>query len=106
MFAGSALVTLLIVCSLAVANVDLGINLAVAGLLLCLFLPLGSEARSRASRPRRVLFLDFRRHQYGQGVAAGAVRVLNADKRQWIIDVKQPEAVDGKGATQWQVRES
>ena len=52
-----------------------------------------------------MVFLDFRRHQYGQGVAAGAVEVLNADKRQWLVEVKQPEAVDGKGAVAWQIRE-
>jgi ABC-type sugar transport system substrate-binding protein len=104
-FASSALLTLIVLSVLAVSGVELGINLAVAGLLLCLLLPMGLELRSRSSRPRRVLFLDFRRHQYGQGVAAGAVRVLNTDKRQWLIDVKAPDAVDGKGAVQWQIRE-
>jgi len=104
-FAGSALLTLVALCTMTVAGVDLGVSLAVAGLLLCLFLPMGLELRSRTARPRKVLFLDFRRHQYGQGVASGVVRVLNNDKRQWLIDVKQPEAVDGKGAAQWQIRE-
>jgi len=104
-FAGSAFATLIVLTCLGFAHVELGISLAVAGLVLCLLLPLGLELRNRTSRPRRVLFLDFRRHQYGQGVASGAVKVLNEDKRQWLIDVKSPEAVDGKGAVQWQIRE-
>ncbi|HEY1489361.1 MAG TPA: hypothetical protein VGF84_24865 [Micromonosporaceae bacterium] len=104
-FTGSAFITLIALTCMALARVEIGISLAVAGLLLCLLLPMGLEIRSRTSRPRKVLFLDFRRHQYGQGVAAGAVKVLNADKRQWLIEVKQPEAVDGKGAVQWQIRE-
>ena len=101
----SVLLTLIVLAAMSLAKVEVGVSLAVAGLVLCLFLPIGLELRNRTSRPRRVLFLDFRRHQYGQGVASGAVQVLNADKRQWIIDVKQPEAVDGKGAVQWQIRE-
>ena len=103
--AGAVFACLVSVIALAVSGVELGINLAIAGLLLCLVLPIGMELRSRASRPRHVLFLDFRRHQYGQGVAAGAVEVFNADKRQWLVEVKQPEAVDGKGSVAWQIRE-
>jgi DNA-binding LacI/PurR family transcriptional regulator len=104
-FAAAILSTLACVVVLAIMDVELGINLAIAGLLLCFTLPIGMELRSRASRPRRILFLDFRRHQYGQGVASGAVEVFNADKRQWLVEVKQPDAVDGKGTVAWQIRE-
>lgn len=104
-FAAAILSTLACVVVLAIMDVELGINLAIAGLLLCFTLPIGMELRSRASRPRRILFLDFRRHQYGQGVASGAVEVFNADKRQWLVEVKQPDAVDGKGTIAWQIRE-
>lgn len=104
-FAGASFIGLVAVAVLATFKVDLGINLTIAGLLLCLILPVGLEIRSRTSRPRRVVFLDFRRHQYGQGVAAGAVDVFNTDRRQWVVEVKQPEAVDGKGAVSWQIRE-
>ncbi len=104
-FAGAAFVCLVVVVLLAVFGVDFGINLTVGGLILCLLLPVGMEIRNRTSRRRRVVFLDFRRHQYGQGVAAGAIHVFNTDKRQWLVEVKQPEAVDGQGAAAWQIRE-
>ncbi len=103
--ATAAFVTLIVFAALAFNHVELGVNLAVSGLLLGMLIPVGLEVRSRSSRPRRILFLDFRRHQYGQGVASGALRVLHADKRQWLVDVKQPEAADGKGSVQWQIRE-
>lgn len=91
--------------ALAASGMDLGLNLAFVGLFLGLILPLGLEIRSRTSRPRRVLILDYRLHQYGQAVARGVREVLAADRRRWVSTYRSTGNASADGAVQWQVRE-
>lgn len=100
-FGGSALASLLLCAGLGIAGVDLGLNLAVAGLLLAVLIPAGVEIRTRSGRPRRVWIIDYRMHQYGHALARGAERVLHHDKRQWIVERKQPIGV--AGGVDWQI---
>lgn len=104
-FAGSAVVALLILVVLAMAGIDIGLNLSIVGLVLGLLLPLGIEIRNRSTRPRRVTFIDYRKHHFGQGVAAGLVDVLKNDKRHWRIDIVLPDSQTGSDTLQWQVHE-
>lgn len=73
-FGGSALIPFLLCAALSIAGVDLSLNLTIVGLLLAVLLPGGLEIRKRTSRPRRVVIVDNRKHQYGHAVARGAKR--------------------------------
>jgi ABC-type sugar transport system substrate-binding protein len=85
-------------------DVEVGLALAVAGLLLAIFIPFGIEYRSRAYRPRRVVIVDYRAHQFGHAVARGAMRTLNLDPREWIVEYKTPDEAEGDTVA-WQVRQ-
>lgn len=106
-FAGSALVAGALCAALAATRMDLGLNLAFVGLMLGLVLPLGLEIRNHASRPRRVLVLDYRSHQYGQAVHRGVRSVLDSDdeKRSWRVEYRATGTPSADGAVEWQVRE-
>lgn len=85
------------------AGVDLGLNLTAVGLLLGVLLPGGIEIRKRTSRPRRVVIVDSRRHQYGYAVARGAERALYNDKNHWLIDKKLPSSTAMTNNINWQI---
>lgn len=98
---GSALTSLFICLLLYVAGTDIGISLAIVGLVLAVLIPGGIEVRQRAGRPRKVLILDYRAHQFGHAVAREAIKLLHADKRQWYVEHKRPNP--GHGGVQWQI---
>lgn len=98
---GSALTCLLLCLVLHLVGLAIEINLAVVGLVLAVLLPSGIEVRQRAGRPRRVLILDYRAHQFGHAVARDATRLLHQDKRQWYVEHKAP--APGHGGVQWQI---
>ncbi|HEV7168705.1 MAG TPA: hypothetical protein VGN49_12150 [Micrococcaceae bacterium] len=104
-FAGSAVVGLLLLVLLTLTGVDIGLTLSIVGLVIALLLPLGIELRNRTTRPRRVTFIDYRKHHFGQGVAAGLVEVLKNDKRHWRIDIVLPDSTSGLDTVQWQTHE-
>lgn len=103
-FGAALLVALIPSLGMHLTGVDPGINLTIVGLILAVVLPLGIEFRNRAYRPRRVVILDYRAHQYGHAVARGAMRTLNADTRQWIVEYKTPSDTTGESLA-WQIRE-
>jgi DNA-binding LacI/PurR family transcriptional regulator len=85
-------------------SVDVGLNLTIAGLLLAITLPVGIEYRNRAYRPRRIVILDYRTHQFGHAVARDAMRTLSGDGRDWLVEYKSPTDTEGESLA-WQVRE-
>lgn len=101
-FAGSAALGLLVYCVLAFQGISVGTNLGVVGLVLALVLPLGVEIRNRTTRARKVWFLDYRNHHFGQGVASSLANHLSRDSVLWEVSVMRPEA--DEPAAQWQVR--
>ncbi len=102
-FAGSAAIALVVYAALAVQGLDVGTNLGIIGLLLAMVLPLGIEVRNRTSRPRKVWFLDYRSHHFGQGIASSLTAHLARDHVLWDVAVMRPEA--DEPAMQWQVRQ-
>lgn len=104
-FGGSGLIGIILTIALHSVGLDLGLNLTIVGLILAIVLPLGIEVRNRTSRPRRIIVLDYRSHQYGHAVARGVIRLLNTDKRQWQTDVRSTGTSSTVGALQWQIRE-
>lgn len=104
-FAGSAFSGSVLCAILAATGMELGLNLTFVGLFLALVLPLGLEIRNRTGRPRRVLILDYRSHQYGQAVARGVRDVLSCDRRRWLTEYKSTGTSTTQGATQWQTRQ-
>lgn len=104
-FAGSALLSLLLCSALAMGGVELGLNLSLVGLFIGLLLPGGIEIRNRSGRTRRVLVLDYRLHQFGHAVARGVMRTLNSDKRRWEVTYKGPGSEATHGAIEFQLRE-
>jgi DNA-binding LacI/PurR family transcriptional regulator len=99
-FAGSALVGLLMVVILAVGGVNLGLNLAIVGLFLGLLVPLGIEIRNKGGRARRILVLDYRVHEFGNAVLRGVKRALDDDSRHWSVEYATD--TDGDDPAQWQ----
>ena len=104
-FGGAALCSLLAFISMESGGIDLGVNLSLIGLLLGLLIPIGIEIRSRASRRRRILVLDYRSHHFGHAVARGVTRTLNADKRAWDVQYVSTGSASADGAVQYQVRQ-
>lgn len=104
-FTGAAGAGLLLLALLSAIGIDVGLTLSVVGLVMALLVPLGIELRNRTTSPRKVTFIDYRKHHFGQGVAAGLVEVLKNDRRHWHIDVVLPDSLSGRDTMQWQTHE-
>ncbi|MEW1823539.1 hypothetical protein AB0323_22475 [Arthrobacter sp. NPDC080031] len=104
-FTGSAGAGLLLLILLSAFGFEIGLTLSAVGLVMALLIPLGIELRNRTTRPRKVTFIDYRKHHFGQGVAAGLVEVLKNDKRHWRIDIVLPDSQTGLDTVQWQTHE-
>lgn len=104
-FGGSACLGLVACASFAAFGLDLGLNLSLVGLLMGLVLPLGIEIRNRIGRPRKLLVLDYRAHQYGHAVARGFMRAMAADRRRWATEYRSSGSSNQESGVQWQIRE-
>ena len=51
------------------------------------------------------MFIDYRKHHFGQGIAAGLVEVLKNDKRHRRVDIVLPDSRMGQDTVQWQTHE-